>query len=83
LLRAHAGTIRHGAEALEEFVILAFLVVVLLVRPALALRVEGADVDDGRPGALEASLREAGVDGFVFLGGDVVATLTEILGARS
>lgn len=33
----------------------------------------------GRPGALEASLRESGVDGFIFLGADVVATLTPLL----
>lgn len=33
----------------------------------------------GRPGALEASLREAGVDGFIFMGCDVVAALSDIL----
>jgi methylmalonyl-CoA mutase len=33
----------------------------------------------GRPGALEAPLKEAGIDGFIFLGCDVVATLTEVL----
>ncbi|APR76084.1 Methylmalonyl-CoA mutase, small subunit protein [Minicystis rosea] len=33
----------------------------------------------GRPGRLEASLREAGVDGFIFVGCDVVATLGELL----
>ncbi|MCL2723984.1 MAG: methylmalonyl-CoA mutase family protein [Polyangiaceae bacterium] len=33
----------------------------------------------GRPGALEAELRKAGVDGFLFVGCDVVATLAEIL----
>jgi methylmalonyl-CoA mutase len=33
----------------------------------------------GRPGALEASLREAGVDGFLFVGGDAVATLSDLL----
>jgi methylmalonyl-CoA mutase len=38
----------------------------------------------GRPGALEASLREAGVDGFIFVGCDVVKTLSELLlGAQS
>jgi methylmalonyl-CoA mutase len=34
----------------------------------------------GRPGALEAALREAGVDGFVFVGCDVAATLNELIG---
>jgi len=33
----------------------------------------------GRPGALEATLREAGVDGFIFVGCDTVATLSELL----
>lgn len=33
----------------------------------------------GRPGATEAALRAAGVDGFIFLGCDAVATLTELL----
>ncbi|MFZ5440813.1 MAG: methylmalonyl-CoA mutase family protein [Myxococcota bacterium] len=33
----------------------------------------------GRPGANEAALREAGVDGFIFIGCDVVATLSELL----
>ena len=33
----------------------------------------------GRPGANEAALRAAGVDGFIFLGCDVIATLTELL----
>ncbi|HWE28128.1 MAG TPA: hypothetical protein VHB97_09010 [Polyangia bacterium] len=37
----------------------------------------------GRPGALEATLREAGVDGFIFVGCDVVKTLAELLGAQS
>lgn len=32
----------------------------------------------GRPGTLETVLRDAGIDGFVFLGCDVVATLTEV-----
>jgi len=35
----------------------------------------------GRPGALEATLREAGVDGFVSAGCDAVAVLSELLGA--
>lgn len=33
----------------------------------------------GRPGALEAELRAAGVDGFVFVGCDVLATLEDLL----
>lgn len=33
----------------------------------------------GRPGALEAPLREAGVDGFLFVGCDVLATLHDLL----
>ena len=33
----------------------------------------------GRPGALEASLREAGADGFLFVGCDAVAMLSELL----
>jgi methylmalonyl-CoA mutase len=33
----------------------------------------------GRPGPLEASLREAGVDGFIFVGCDAVATLSDLL----
>ena len=33
----------------------------------------------GRPGALEAPLKEAGIDGFIFMGCDVVATLKEVL----
>jgi methylmalonyl-CoA mutase len=32
----------------------------------------------GKPGTLEAALREAGVDAFIFLGCDVVATLAEV-----
>jgi methylmalonyl-CoA mutase len=35
----------------------------------------------GRPGALEAQLREAGVDGFVFVGCDAAALLSDLLGA--
>jgi methylmalonyl-CoA mutase len=37
----------------------------------------------GRPGELEAPLRAAGVDDFIFAGCDVVATLGSLLGARS
>ena len=33
----------------------------------------------GRPGALEGALKEAGIDGFIFMGCDVVATLNEVL----
>ena len=33
----------------------------------------------GRPGALEAQLREAGVDGFLYVGCDAVAVLAEVL----
>lgn len=33
----------------------------------------------GRPGALEGSLREAGVDGFIYVGCDAVATLAALL----
>lgn len=33
----------------------------------------------GRPGALEAELRAAGVDGFLFIGCDVLATLEDLL----
>jgi methylmalonyl-CoA mutase len=33
----------------------------------------------GRPGANEAALRTAGIDGFLFLGSDVVATLAPLL----
>ena len=33
----------------------------------------------GRPGALEADLRKAGVDGFLFAGCDVVTMLAEVL----
>jgi len=35
----------------------------------------------GRPGALEAALREAGVDGFLYAGCDAVAFLSELLDA--
>jgi methylmalonyl-CoA mutase len=34
----------------------------------------------GRPGALEPALREAGVDTFIFVGCDVLATLTDLVG---
>lgn len=37
----------------------------------------------GRPGALEAELRAAGVTGFLFVGCDVLATLAELLGGAS
>ena len=37
----------------------------------------------GRPGALEAALRDAGVDGFIFVGCDAVATLSDLLGDPS
>jgi methylmalonyl-CoA mutase len=33
----------------------------------------------GRPGALEGALRDAGVDGFIFVGCDTVAMLSELL----
>jgi len=33
----------------------------------------------GRPGALEPSLREAGVDGFIYVGCDLIATTSELL----
>ncbi len=36
----------------------------------------------GRPGALEASLREAGVDGFLYVGCDAVALLSELLAVQ-
>jgi methylmalonyl-CoA mutase len=35
----------------------------------------------GRPGALEADLKAAGVDGFIFVGSDVVTTLADLLAA--
>lgn len=35
----------------------------------------------GRPGELEPALRAAGVDTFIFVGCDVVGTLTELIGA--
>lgn len=51
------------------------------VSRARALRSGGARrvLLAGRPGALEASLREAGVDDFVFLGCDAVAATSTIL----
>ncbi len=33
----------------------------------------------GKPGALEAELRKAGIDGFIFVGCDVITTLNEVL----
>ncbi|MCA9523870.1 MAG: hypothetical protein KC609_23030 [Myxococcales bacterium] len=51
------------------------------VSAARALRQVGAGfiAFAGRPGALEAELRAVPVDAFLFLGCDVVATLTELL----
>lgn len=48
---------------------------------ARALKSAGVDkvVLAGRPGALEAELRAAGVDAFVFVGCDALATLEELL----
>jgi methylmalonyl-CoA mutase len=48
---------------------------------ARALRSAGARrvVLAGRPGALEAELRAAGVDAFIYVGCDAIATLEEIL----
>ncbi|WP_170229556.1 methylmalonyl-CoA mutase family protein [Polyangium fumosum] len=37
----------------------------------------------GRPSRLDTSLREAGVDGFIFLGCDAVTVLSELLGVLS
>ena len=61
---------RYAAEAAER---------VRLLKAAGCQRVLVA----GRPGALEKSLREAGVDGFIFVGCDVVATLRALLETRS
>ena len=33
----------------------------------------------GRPGAIEADLRAAGVDGFLYVGCDAVAVLSDVL----
>ncbi|MBX3211305.1 MAG: hypothetical protein KF850_04670 [Labilithrix sp.] len=57
---------RYAAEAAEQ---------------ARALKAGGARrvLVAGRPGALEASLREAGVDGFVHVGCDALAVLEELL----
>jgi methylmalonyl-CoA mutase len=48
---------------------------------ARALKASGARrvVLAGRPGALEAPLRAAGVDAFIYVGCDVLATLEEVL----
>lgn len=48
---------------------------------ARALKASGARrvVLAGRPGALEAQLRAAGVDAFIYVGCDVLATLEEVL----
>src|SRR5207253_5230647 len=50
------------------------------VRAAKALHAAGARhiYLAGRPGEQEAALRSAGVDGFIFAGGDALATLTEV-----
>jgi len=50
------------------------------VAHANELRAAGARkiVLAGRPGALEAELRKAGVDAFIYVGCDVLATLTEL-----
>lgn len=55
------------------------------VQRAGELRAAGARkiVVAGRPGALEAELRAAGVTGFVFVGCDVVATLSELIGGAA
>jgi methylmalonyl-CoA mutase len=37
----------------------------------------------GRPGALEPALRAAGIDTFIFIGCDVVATLTELTASQA
>ena len=37
----------------------------------------------GRPGALEEPLRRAGIDGFIFVGCDVVTTLSDLLDTPS
>ena len=52
---------------------------------ALALKAAGCErvLVAGRPGALEATLRGAGVDGFIFVGCDAVATLSELLDRTS
>lgn len=51
------------------------------VARAKSLKAAGAKriVLAGRPGALEGALKEAGVDTFIFMGCDVVATLEELL----
>ena len=51
------------------------------VAHARELRAAGAKkiVLAGRPGPLEAELRAAGVSHFIFVGCDVLATLTELL----
>ena len=58
---------RYAAEALDQ---------------VKALKAAGCQqvVVAGRPGALEPALREAGVDAFIFVGCDAVATLVAILG---
>jgi methylmalonyl-CoA mutase len=48
---------------------------------ARALKAAGCErvLVAGRPGANEAELRAAGVDGFIFMGADLIATLNELL----
>ncbi len=48
---------------------------------AMALKAAGCTrvLMAGRPGPNEAALREAGVDGFIFLGCDLIASLNELL----
>lgn len=52
----------------------------MAVATAQALKAAGAKkvLVAGRPGDLEGALREAGVDGFIFAGQDMVALLTEL-----
>lgn len=54
------------------------------VSTARALKAAGCSrvLVAGRPGALEKELREAGVDGFIYVGCDVVAALAELLELR-
>jgi methylmalonyl-CoA mutase len=50
------------------------------VAAATALKAAGASVYlAGRPGELEAALKEAGVDGYAFVGADLLATLKDAL----
>jgi methylmalonyl-CoA mutase len=63
---ADADYAEHGAEA------------------ALALKAAGATrlYLAGKPGELEGALKAAGVDGFLYLGGDAVAALHDMLAAQ-